>query len=73
MRLWVSKHRKIRVIEGVRMIKELSELTLEELWQLFPIVLKDYNQAYPSRKIEMATLMRRQHLSRNIQRWQNAS
>lgn len=29
------------------MVKELSELTLEELWILFPIILKDYNPAYP--------------------------
>jgi len=30
------------------MVKELSELTLEELWQLFPIVLEGYNEEYPS-------------------------
>ena len=28
------------------MSKELSELTLEELWILFPIILKDHNEAY---------------------------
>jgi GrpB-like predicted nucleotidyltransferase (UPF0157 family) len=27
--------------------KELSEMTLEELWQLFPIILKRYNTYYP--------------------------
>lgn len=27
-------------------MKELSDMTLEELWQLFPIILKDYNQEY---------------------------
>lgn len=30
------------------MPKELSELTLEELWELFPIILKEYNSAYPT-------------------------
>ncbi len=30
------------------MVKELSEMTLEELWQLFPIVLKEYNPEYPN-------------------------
>ena len=29
------------------MAKELSEMTLEELWELFPIILKDYNLDYP--------------------------
>ena len=29
------------------MSKELSEMTLEELWELFPIVLKEYNEEYP--------------------------
>lgn len=26
--------------------KELSEMTLEELWQLFPIILKEHNVHY---------------------------
>lgn len=26
--------------------KELSEMTLEELWKLFPIILKEHNTAY---------------------------
>ncbi|MGB4660035.1 MAG: GrpB family protein [Mobilitalea sp.] len=30
------------------MEKELSEMTLEELWELFPIVLKEYNIEYPN-------------------------
>lgn len=29
-------------------MKELSEMSLEELWQLFPIVLKEYDQRYPA-------------------------
>lgn len=29
------------------MAKELSEMTLEELWVLFPIILREYNTAYP--------------------------
>ena len=29
------------------MTKELSEMTLEELWQLFPIILMEYNTEYP--------------------------
>ena len=28
------------------MAKELSEMTLEELWELFPIILKEYNESY---------------------------
>ena len=27
-------------------MKELSEMTLEELWELFPIIIKDYNPDY---------------------------
>lgn len=30
------------------MLKELSEMTIEELWELFPILLKDYNPDYPA-------------------------
>ena len=30
------------------MVKELSEMTVEELWNLFPIILKEYNTEYPS-------------------------
>lgn len=30
------------------MAKELSEMTLEELWELFPIILKEYDTAYPT-------------------------
>jgi GrpB-like predicted nucleotidyltransferase (UPF0157 family) len=29
------------------MAKELSDMTLEELWELFPIVLEEYNPEYP--------------------------
>ncbi len=29
------------------MAKELSQMTLEELWELFPIILKEYNSDYP--------------------------
>ncbi|HOP74423.1 MAG TPA: GrpB family protein [Bacillota bacterium] len=32
--------------------KKLSEMSLEELWQLFPIILKDYNPAYPQWYLE---------------------
>lgn len=28
------------------MEKELSEMTLEELWSLFPIILKEHNTDY---------------------------
>lgn len=28
------------------MINELSEMTLEELWELFPIILKEHNEEY---------------------------
>ena len=28
------------------MVKKLSEMTLEELWQLFPIILKEHNPQY---------------------------
>ena len=30
------------------MKKQLSEMTLEELWELFPIVLKEHNEEYAS-------------------------
>lgn len=30
------------------MAKELSEMTLEELWELFPIILKEYDTEYPT-------------------------
>lgn len=40
------------------MAKELSEMTLEELWELFPIMLKKYNTAYPEwYEIEKEKLM----------------
>jgi GrpB-like predicted nucleotidyltransferase (UPF0157 family) len=29
------------------MVKELWEMTLEELWAMFPIILKEYNTEYP--------------------------
>lgn len=29
------------------MAKELSDMTLDELWELFPIVLEEYNPEYP--------------------------
>ena len=29
-------------------MKELTEMTFTELWQLFPIILKEYDPAYPS-------------------------
>lgn len=28
-------------------MKKLTDMSLEELWQLFPIVLKEYNPKYP--------------------------
>lgn len=28
------------------MCKELSEMTIEELWELFPIIIKEHNDAY---------------------------
>lgn len=31
---------------GGKMVKELSEMTLEELWRLFPIILKEHNAEY---------------------------
>lgn len=43
-------------------VKELSEMTLEELWQLFPIVLKPHNPAYrdwyEEEKSSLVTLLR---------------
>lgn len=41
------------------MAKELSEMTLEELWELFPIILKEYDTAYPTwYEIEKEKLMK---------------
>ena len=34
------------------MAKELSEMSLEELWQLFPIILKEHNPEYSSWYLE---------------------
>ena len=33
--------------EKNEMKKTLDEMTLEELWMLFPILLKEYNPLYP--------------------------
>lgn len=39
-------------------MKELSEMTLEELWQLFPIILKEHNPEYREwYEIEKANLL----------------
>jgi GrpB-like predicted nucleotidyltransferase (UPF0157 family) len=39
-------------------MKELSEMTLEELWELFPIILTDYNFNYPKwYELEKESLM----------------
>lgn len=49
------------------MNKELSEMTLEELWELFPIILKEYNPDYKHwYKIEETDL--KYHLGDNIHR-----
>ncbi|NLO09525.1 MAG: GrpB family protein [Clostridiales bacterium] len=32
--------------------KELSEMTIKELWELFPIILKEHNSEYKSWYIE---------------------
>ena len=34
------------------MAKELAEMSLEELWQLFPIILKEHNPEYSSWYLE---------------------
>lgn len=44
------------------MEKDLSEMTLDELWQLFPIILKEYNPEYPKwYEIEKENLMNHFH------------
>ena len=42
------------------MQKPLSEMTLQELWQLFPIQLKEYNPQYPQWYREKEAEVRRQ-------------
>lgn len=42
------------------MQKPLSEMTLQELWQLFPIQLKEYNPQYPHWYCEKEAEVRRQ-------------
>ena len=42
------------------MQKPLSEMTLQELWQLFPIQLKNYNPQYPNWYREKEAEVRRQ-------------
>lgn len=37
---------EIKSKKAVRTIKELSDMTLEELWQLFPIVLAEHDPKY---------------------------
>jgi len=42
-------------MKGDYMTKELSELTIDELWALFPIILKEHNQEYFKWYSEMKT------------------
>lgn len=36
----------IHNVAGAKMAKELSQMSLEELWKLFPIILKEHNPLY---------------------------
>jgi len=47
--------------------KKLSEMTLEELWWLFPIILREYNPAWAEWYKEEAALLQR-HFGSKIQR-----
>lgn len=40
------------------MVNELSEMTLEELWELFPIILKEHNEDYAKWYIEEEQALR---------------
>lgn len=39
-------------------MRDLAELSLEELWELFPIILADYNEEYPQWFAEKAAEVR---------------
>lgn len=45
--------------EGVSMTKKLSEMSNEELWQLFPIILSDHRECWPKWYEEESILLRR--------------
>ncbi len=50
------------------MAKPLSEMTLKELWELFPIILKEHNEAYKdwylSEKDRLYSIMDKQYIKR---------
>lgn len=50
------------------MKKNLSEMTLEELWQLFPIKLTEHNDKWPEQYEEMKAILSGKLLTRKIVR-----
>ncbi len=44
--------------EGIKMSKKLSEMTLEELWELFPIYLTEHNSAWKQQYEKMAAFLK---------------
>ena len=46
MQIGQGNHYAIIVTEWSLVKKQLSEMSLEELWELFPIVLKEHNPQY---------------------------
>lgn len=50
------------------MKKKLSEMSLEELWELFPVILKDYNSHYPEwyeeEKINLLRITEKEYIKR---------
>ncbi|MDD3154594.1 MAG: GrpB family protein [Victivallaceae bacterium] len=51
-------HERYRLSQGNSVMKkQLSEMTLEELWQLFPILLRPYNVEYPQWYAEEKVLL----------------
>ncbi len=52
--------------EDNRMRKRLSEMTLEELWALFPIKLTEHNSEWEKQYEEMAGLLKEKLSSRNM-------
>ncbi len=51
---------------GESMSKKLSEMTLEELWMLFPIQLTEHNDDWKKQYTEMAEYLEKELSSRNI-------
>lgn len=48
------------------MVTKLSEMTLDELWQLFPIILTEHNAEWTTQYEMMAGVLKEKFASRKI-------